>query len=111
MRGATSQSLFASIQATREQIAPQADAAFAATVQTRIPVARIFGCALEASHQAIVSRFERARDGVVPYTQQPQRARRLLAENVTCGCRRDALTVNRATPLDRSEGNPANVPP
>jgi len=71
MRGATSQSLFASIQATREQIAPQADAAFAATEKTRIVVARVFGCAFEASHQAGVGPFQSTRRSGIRYSELP----------------------------------------
>ena len=46
------------IQAACQQVPPQAHAAFAATVETRIAIAWVFGCALEASHQAAVSTFE-----------------------------------------------------
>jgi hypothetical protein len=58
VQGTTSQSFFVAVQATGEQISPQSHAALAATVETRIRVARVFGCAHEALQQALVSRLE-----------------------------------------------------
>ena len=95
MRGATSKSLFASIQAAREHVPPQADAALAATVKTRIAVARVFGCAIKASHQAGVSTFQSTSHVEVPHAELPQCARGFLAKDVACGCRRDALTCKQ----------------
>ena len=92
MRSTTSKSLFASIQAAREQVPPQADAALAATVKTRVAVARVFGCAIKASQQAVVSTFQSTSHVEVPHSELPQCARSFLAKDVTCGCRRDALT-------------------
>ncbi len=92
IRGTTSKSLFASIQAAREQVPPQAHAALAATVETRIAVTRVFRCALEAAHQAVVSIFQSASHAGIPHSELPQRARGFLAEDVACGCRRDTLT-------------------
>src|SRR5262245_62512630 len=57
---AATQTLFASVKTTSEQITPQPDAALAAAVKTRIVVAGIRSCARETSHQPIVSRSERA---------------------------------------------------
>ena len=59
MRGAAPQSLFVAIEPACEQVPPQAHTALAATVETRIAVARVFGGAREASHQPIVSSIER----------------------------------------------------
>ncbi len=92
MQGTASQSLFVTIEATREQIPPHAHAALAATVKTRIPFARVLGCALQASHQPGVSSFESTSHIRIPHSEVPQRARRFLAEDVARGCRRDALT-------------------
>jgi hypothetical protein len=91
MRSAASQSLFASIQAAREQVAPQAHAAFAATEETRIAFARVFGCAGEASHQAAVCTVESTSHVRIPHSELPQRAQGFLAEDVAGGCRCDAL--------------------
>jgi hypothetical protein len=55
MPSAAPQALVLAIEATGEQIPPQADAAFAATVQSRVPATRVFGCARETGHQALVS--------------------------------------------------------
>jgi hypothetical protein len=68
MRGTASQSLVAAIEAACEQVSPQAHTAFAATVKTRIAVARVFGCALEASHQAAVSTFESTSHVRIPHS-------------------------------------------
>ena len=63
------QSFFATSQSASEQVPPQADAAFAATVQTRISFARVFGGARETLHQAFVGRVERASDAAITYSQ------------------------------------------
>jgi hypothetical protein len=68
MQDAASQSLLLAIQATGEQVPPQPHAALAATVETWIAIARVFGCALEASHQAGVGTFERASDAAIPHS-------------------------------------------
>jgi hypothetical protein len=92
MRGTTSKPLFASIQAAREQVPPQAHAALAATVKTRVAFARVFGCALQTSQQAVVSTFQSTSHIEIPHSELPQCARGFLAKDVACGCRRDALT-------------------
>jgi hypothetical protein len=68
MQDAASQSLLLAIQAAGEQVPPQPHAALAATVETWIAIARVFGCALEASHQAGVGTFERASDAAIPHS-------------------------------------------
>ena len=94
MRRTTSKSLFASIQAAREQVPPQADAALAATEKARI-AARVFRCALEASHQADVSTLQSTSHARNPHSELPQCARGFLAKDVACRRRRDALTCKQ----------------
>ena len=84
------QPLAAPIEPSREEIAPQPDAAFR-NRRTRVAFSRIFCCAGETAHQPFVCRFERAHDAAVTHAQQPQRARRFLAEDVTGGSGRDAF--------------------
>src|SRR4029453_7083375 len=81
---AAPQALLAAIKPAGQEVSPQAHAAFATTVQTRVTVASILGGACEASQQALVSRLERARDALIPHAQLPQCTRRFLAEDVTC---------------------------
>ena len=114
MRGTTPKPLFAAIQAAREQVPPQAHAALAATVQTRIALARVFGCAVKASYQAAVGTFQSATHVAVPHSELPQCARGFLAEDVACGCRRDALTReqdNALGALGRKSGERTSVGP
>jgi hypothetical protein len=98
MQNAATQSLFAAIEAAGEEIPPQAHAACAATEEPWITSARVFGGARETSHHAVVSRFQRARDAAIPHAQQLQGPRGFFAEDVTCGCRRDALAGKQDNP-------------
>lgn len=58
VRGAAPQAFFATIQAAAKQIPPQSHGALAAAEKARIPVARIFGGALDAPHQAVVGTLQ-----------------------------------------------------
>jgi len=98
MQNAAPESLVAAIEAAGEEIPPQPDAAFPTAEEPWITTPRIFGCARETSHHAFVSRFQRARDTGIPHAQQPQRPRRFFAEDVTCGCRRDAFAGKKDNP-------------
>src|SRR5262245_29454262 len=60
---AARQALLMAIEPAGEQIPPPADAALAATEQTRIAAAWVFGGAHETLPDAVVSRLERANDG------------------------------------------------
>ena len=48
------QSLFMPVETAREEVSPQADAALAATEETRIAMARIRGCALDEERHGLV---------------------------------------------------------
>jgi hypothetical protein len=112
MQGTASQSLFVTIETTREQIPPHAHAALAATVKTRILLARVLGCALEATQQPDVSSVESTSHIRSPHSELPQRARRFLAEDVARGCRRDAFTSeqdNALRALGRESGEGTSV--
>ena len=61
-----SQSLFLPVETAREEVSPQADAALAATEETRIAMARVLGCALETAQQTVVRSFECASDFGIP---------------------------------------------
>ena len=61
-------STFMPVETAREEVSPQADAALAATEETRIAMARIRGCALETAPQPVVRRFACASDLGIPDT-------------------------------------------
>jgi hypothetical protein len=68
MEGATSQSLFVSVEIAREEVPPETYAALPATVETRIAIARVLRCARETSHQTVVGSFERANHPGIPHS-------------------------------------------
>jgi hypothetical protein len=65
VKRAAPQSLFAAIEPAGDEIPPQPDAALAATIETWIVPARVFGGACETPHQALVCRVQRARDAAI----------------------------------------------
>jgi hypothetical protein len=99
MKSAVLQSLLVAIEAAGQQVPPQADAAFPAAEQTRIPSARVFGGTRETTQQSSVSRFQRLRDVPIANAKQPQHARRFFAEDVTGGRRRDPFAGEQHDPL------------
>ena len=111
VRSTTSEPLLTSIQAAREQVAPQADAALAAAEKTRI-AARGSSAARSRHRIKPLSAVSRARVTSRSRTRSCLSAREASSPRMW---RADAdamrSPVNRTMPLERSEGNPANVPP
>jgi S1-C subfamily serine protease len=99
MERAGPQSFFAAVEPAGKEIPPQAHAALAAAEEAWISISRISGSAREASHEPFVGGFERACHVAIPHAEQPERARCLLAEDVTRRCRRDALAREKHNPI------------
>src|SRR5262245_38833283 len=99
VRRALLQSLCPAIEAAGEEVPPQTDAALAATKETRILSARVFGETREALQQPFVGRIERLRDSAVPNAEEPQRARGFLTQDVARGRVRDALASEQHDPV------------
>ncbi len=73
-------------------------------------MARVCGCALEASHQADVSTFQSASHVEVPHLELPQCARGFLAKDVAGRRRRDALTRKQNNALGTFGGKSRECP-
>src|SRR5690349_2593190 len=85
------QPLFLAIQPARKQVPPQADAALAAAVESRILTTGIFSRAHETSGQPFICRRQRIAHGPIAHAKLAQHARRFLPENVPRRRRRDPL--------------------